>query len=435
MAGIILFPTLYAFSNSARSGNLERIAYEENFYQNFVIGLTNTQISNWTIIAVSIISILMIPILFTKLKEKENKTYAILLVITTIMILLPATSSIMNGFSYPSNRWVFAYSFILSYIVTLCFEKEGRYEKKQKNVMTIAFAVYSILLILIMAINKNMEIHNCINLIIGVVMIIVIVMENRKIKKIEYILKNRQIIIIPLIIININTIANYLYEDQKYASYFLDNNTVYELNDTLRGKMNKFKEAIEYIKANDKSFYRIAKCDNSINDTILHKNASLIYDYHPIQGYLSIGNGYVYNLSKNLEDNGYGVTDNINGMDRRTKITTLLATKYYVCNEEDSNYIPYGYKLYHQIGDTKIYINENYLQLGIMYKNYITKAEYEKLTPLEKEDIMLKVAVLEEKNKQIEETKNIEIEKAISLPYFEITENINKNQINVIRSR
>ena len=122
-------------------------------------------------------------------------------------------------------------------------------------------------------------------------------------------------------------------------------------------------------------------------------------------------------------------------MDRRTKITTLLATKYYICNEEDSNYIPYGYNLYHQIGDTQIYINKNYLPIGIMYKNYITKAEYEKLAPLEKEDVMLKAVVLEEKNKQIEETKNIETSKIISLPYLEISQKINKNQINVMRSR
>lgn len=431
MASIFFLPNIYAFLNSARLEYMETWKYEPNFYFNFIEGLITIKHSNWTIISLSSIVLLMIPILFTKLKEKESKTYAKLLVITTIMLLIPNISSVMNGFSSPNNRWVFAYSFILSYIVTLCFKREGNYEKRQKNVMAISLAIYIILITSIIILNKSINIKLYINLIICTIILAVLLLEKNNNKIINYISNNRQIIIIPLIIININIIAQELYRDKEYVNQFLVNDTQKQLSDTLRGKMECFKEAIEYIKQNDNELYRISKCDNTIDDSVLHKNASLIYDYHPIQGYLSIGNRYVYNLSRGLEDSTYNVTNNINGMDRRTKITTLLGTKYYICNGKDKGYIPYGYSLKKQIGDTQIYFNENYLPLGIVYDNYITKEKYDKLTPLEREEALLNTAVLEENIGQVEENKEIEIQSPISLPYIS-EEEIKENKIEVV---
>lgn len=428
MAGIILLPTIYAFFNSARLGYMEGWTYESSFYPNFIIGLTSIESSNWTVIGISSIIILMIPILFTKIKEKESKVFALLFIITTIMLLIPGISSIMNGFSYPSNRWIYTYSFILSYIVTLCFNTEGKYTKTQINSMGITYAIYALMVVLIGLIKGGKSLNIYINLIICAVIFVIILS-----KSTNFILKNKQIIIISLIILNINIIGQELYKSKGYANAFVENNTVESLNATLKGEMSNFKEAIEYIKENDNEFYRISKCDNSINDFIIHKNASLIHDYHPIQGYLSIGNGYVYNLSKSLEDNSYNITNNVNGMDRRSKITTLLGTKYYVCNEQNKKYVPYGYELYHKIGDTEIYLNKNNLSLGILYDNFITKEKYKELTPLEREDILLSTAVLKEKTDKVKE--NIEIEKQIEkvkiLPSKEIENLIQNNTVQV----
>ena len=40
---------------------------------------------------------------------------------------------------------------------------------------------------------------------------------------------------------------------------------------------------------------------------------------------------------------------------------SLLSNKYYICDKKDSRYVPYGYELYHEIGETTIYINKNTL--------------------------------------------------------------------------
>lgn len=432
MASIILLPTAYAFLNSARTGYEQTWQYAEGFYTNFFMGFICMRFSNWTVVSVASIILLMIPILFTKLKDREVKSYATLLLITTVMLLTPIVGSIMNGLSFPSNRWVFAYSFILAYIVVICFDKQLKYSKVQIIVMGTIFVLYCVLGIWItkLKIKANLDFYAFVG-IAGVIWCVILLsnIKNKMPKTINRILKYSYIIIFLLVICNIFLIGFTLYSKQGrgYVSEFLDNHSVTKISDTLSGKIHHFKEAVEYIKENDDGFYRIAKCDTS------NQNLSLLYNYHSIQTFLSIGNGYVYDLSCGLEDNSYSATTCINGMDRREKIMTLLGTKYYICNNKDVVYVPYGYQVYHEIGNTKIYVNENCLSIGIMYDNYILEEEYDKLTPLEKEDILLSSAVLEENADVIKKKEDIysEIDKGINIEYTEEAGLIKDNQIEI----
>lgn len=432
MASIILLPTIYAFLNSTRIGYEQTYSYSPNFYPNILIGLICMRFNNWTVISVSAIILLMIPILFTKLKEKEYKTYAILFIITTGMLLLPVIGSAMNGFSFPSNRWGFAYSFILSYIVTICFKKDLIYSKKQIAVMGICLIVYSMVGMCIthMKIKVNLDFYIAIT--IAFLIWIVIILKNIQYKKESNIIKYSHIIVIILVICNIGIIAFSLYSSKGkgYTKEFLNNNSTNNLSSTLNGKINNFKEAIEYIKEHDKEFYRIAKCDKT------NQNASLLYDYHSIQTFLSIGNGHVYSLSCGLEDNCYTTTQCINGMDRRTQAMTLLGTKYYICNKKSIGYVPYGYKLYHEVGDTIIYRNEHYISIGNVYDTYIKKEEYDRLSPLQKEQTLLTTAVVEEDISLVKKEEEIikQVDNINVLNYTEKEKKIQDNKIHITKS-
>ncbi len=427
MASVILLPTIYAFLNSARTGYEQTWQYSSGFYVNFFIGLISMRFNNWTVISVSSIILLMLPILFTKLKDKEVRIYAILFVITTLMLMLPIVASVMNGLSFPSNRWVFAYSFILSYIVTLCFDKKLQYSNKQMIMLGVFLAIYIVIGMWItkLKIKSNLDFYAA--MAIAVMIWFVILCSNTNNKILKGVFKHNNVIVMFLIVCNIGIMSLALYSKagKGYATEFLENNSATQSNDTVGGQIDCFKEAVQYIQERDKSFYRIAKCSSS------YQNASLIYDYLSIQTYVSIGNGYVYNLSCGLEDNCYTTTKCVDGMDRRTKIMTLLGTKYYICGNKKDVYVPYGYKLYHKIGNTSIYINENYLSPGIIYNQYILEEEYNKLTPLEKEDALLSMSVLEEDTSKIQKNQNIyeQIEKPISIKY----ENNNKIEDNKIQ--
>ena len=431
MSGVIFIPTIYAFLNSPRMEYEGINLYNNGFYKNFFIGIIVMKYKNYTMICVPSIILLMLPALFTKLKRKEAKAYIILFLIITVMLLLPWVSSFMNGLSFPNNRWVFVYAFILSYIITIGVNRKLKYSKSQMVIMSAGLVVYCLISMCIIKLNIAPNIDFYSSIIIAFLILLVIVVKN--ILKIHNKIINKitAIIILYLIIMNIAIVANYFYylrPEKQYVKEFLNNNTVTQQNDTINGDMDNFKEAIEYIKENDKEFYRIDK------NNIYTQNVSLIYDYLPIQTFFSIGNGSVYNLSLGLKDNHCRRVMCIRGMDERTKITTLLGTKYFICNEKEDVYAPYGYSLYKEMGNTRIYINNNYLPLGVFYDKYILKDEYDNLSPLQKEDALITVATLERDSKIVKKEENIidNLEDINSLSF--IQEPVVNNQFNITKN-
>ena len=179
------------------------------------------------------------------------------------------------------------------------------------------------------------------------------------------------------------------YYDNSYLSEFSKYKDIEKLYSTKKGNINHLNDAVEYIKENDDSIYRIAKYPVSIINT------SILYNYNGISSYYSIGNGCLYDFVKEMELNRYNALQ-IFDYNNRTDILTMVGVKYLISDEENSQYVPYGYSLYKQIEDTKIYKNDNYLPLGIFYDKYITKEQYDNLTTLEKQVSLLEYAKVDE---------------------------------------
>lgn len=425
MASLILLPTIYTFLNSARTESQQIITYTSGYYEFLFMGIVSMRFKNWTIIALSSIVILMLSVLFSKSREnKETKSCFVLFLVTTIMLLIPQAASMMNGFSFPSNRWVFAYSFILAYIVAICFDNNFRYSKEQKISMFIILVIYSIIgaWVTKLKIKQNLDYYA-----VGVIAYLIFIVISYKYKS-NISKKIANYIVLFLVIVNIFVLSSSLYfpKGKGYVKEFIESGTVEENCSNVNRKIENFDEAIKYIKENDKEFYRIAKKD------ISYQNLSIIYDYNPIQLFLSLGNQSVYNLSCYLDDNCYTSTRCVNGADRRTKYTTLLGNKYYICDIKDSRYVPYGYNLYHEIGNTQIYINQNYLTIGIVYDSYIYKEQFEQLSALEKEDSLITTAMIENNEDNIEIKNNrIKIDTPSKLQYTVKDDRIINNTINI----
>lgn len=404
IAGIILMPTIHSFIHSARSDEETICQYSGRYYQNiFTINLLTTNPNNWSIIGVSSIILLMLPILW--LKRKENKTYLVYFIVTTIMLLIPFIGSLMNGFSFPNNRWSFVYSFILAYIVTLCLQ--NKYTSKELKYMGSFLILYSIMGMIITVLldnSKSKTVLYMVQIIIAFFMFAVTIYQNTngitllpKIKINKY-----KTIILMLIVSNIGIMAYGLYTsyDRGYAKKFANIGKVEEQINTQLGGNKDYSRNIREIVEEDKGFYRISKVPHQL------ANYSIYYNYLSTEGYLSLGNKYVYDLSRELADNSYSVTRNVAGLGDRTKITTLLGNKYYIVDEKNQKYVPYGYSLAKEIKGVKTYQNNYPLSIGVSYNQYMLREEYEKLNPIEKEDALLKVAVID----KIEDLKGINLQ-------------------------
>lgn len=218
MASVILLPTIYAFLNSARTSYEQTYLYRSDFYEFFFMGFICMRHRNWTVIFVSSIILLMVPTLFTRLREKEYRTYASLFIITTIMLLIPLIASIMNGLSFPSNRWVFAYEFILSYIITICFENHLKYSKKQIMIMGIFLGIYTIIGICITKVKLKENLDFYMAIIIAILMWIIILLNNvrdKMPKNIQGIFKYSSIIVMLLVTCSIWSSSFALYSKRR----------------------------------------------------------------------------------------------------------------------------------------------------------------------------------------------------------------------------
>lgn len=401
IAGIILLPTIYAFLNSARSGEEVICQYGLDYYKSlFSINLLTVYGENWSYIGVSSIILLMLPILWSR--RKTHKVYAIYLLIATIILLVPFLGSMMNGFSFPNNRWSFMYAFILAYIVTLCFDKQ--YTKKEIRNMCLFLGVYSLAAIIAVLCMKSMScfVIYLIQILMAFFMLMVIGYQNfENVSPFEN--KKALPIILLLVILNIGIMAYGLYSsyDKNYAKQFVEAETCEEKLATQLGSNQNYAQNIQNIMENDKSFYRISKVPHQV------QNLSIYYGYASTECFLSLGNKYVYDLNRKLADNNYSTTSSIRGMGDRTKITTLLANQYYVVDVKNEKNIPYGYSLQEENGEVKTYRNDFPLSIGVSYSEYLLREEYEKLNPIEKEDALFKVAVIEKE----EDLKGLNLKK------------------------
>ena len=393
MSACILLPTIYGFLNSARVESDIAVVFKETFYEQFMMGYTIIENESWHIIGITSIFIPLFGVMLVNLRE--NKEVFTIFCIMTIMSLLPQIASIMNGFSYPTNRWIFAYIFIIVCIIVKNFRTNLKYDKREILSMIITTSIYINLSFILWKYNKANYFIFRINMIFAIVFILIVIIrkiiyiKNIKINKLVNITSSCMIVIV--VILNITVNANHFYgkSGSNYIASFSKYSQIDKKYKSENGKIEHFEEAIEYIKNNDKSIYRIGKLPLSL------ENTSLMYNYNSLSSYLSIGSKYVYEFAKSIDLNNSAKNKTaITDMNNRTQAMTFLGTKYIICNQESEKYIPYGYKKIKTIENTQIYENLNSLNIGIFYDKYIQDEEYNNLEAIEREIALLDYATI-----------------------------------------
>lgn len=195
------------------------------------------------------------------------------------------------------------------------------------------------------------------------------------------------------IVININMIfgENYSYNSKDYVN-----------KGTLEKEMNT--ADVKMIKSiKDDSFYRTERLRS-------RSNKSAYCNFNQTGFYYSIIPGKMTDMyvSTCLSDCYRSYV--IKGLENRIGMLALASTKYYVNYGGKS---PYGFeKIKEETIDGKkvcLYENKNYLPLGVTYSSYMTRTDYDKLNPIERELALLNSSVVDNKiaNKIFENNKTI----------------------------
>ncbi len=132
----VLFPVLATFFGSERSGvsNDIPLLYKESYYRNF-LGYVNSGAQEgpyWIRLGFAAFAVMAALLLISRKKKKEEKALLGGLVLLLLFCMLPAAAHMMNGFSYPANRWTWAFAMLMAYIFVVEYPVFRELGKKEK---------------------------------------------------------------------------------------------------------------------------------------------------------------------------------------------------------------------------------------------------------------------------------------------------------------
>lgn len=174
---------------------------------------------------------------------------------------------------------------------------------------------------------------------------------------------------------------------------------------------------------NDQGFYRVDQNKYFLDSDFL-SNDNLVYGFPAPYAYNTMNNGYINDTIEFFNVVNHNNSVGYNGFNERSALNSINHVKYLIVRESEKISIPYGFKLYDTIqlekfaenrynritntgaieydGKEKVYEtayifrNENFIDFGFVYHQYIKENSLEQFSSLSKENILLEAAILAE---------------------------------------
>lgn len=378
LSAVVLLPVLAAFFNNGRFGagyeaNLFHypIKYYVMFANSFIA--PNITLGFWTQCTFAAIVPAAILVVF-----RNSKYYRLRIVflIGTVSLLIPYIGYLMNGFSYVSNRWEFGYSFIIAFLFTSVYDDLFHLNNTDKRLLAAGTLLYGVLGFF------DPSIYILYAFLILCLTNVCILIFNRYTRNINL----QRTVIFTMVFINlgINGYLTYSVRFGNYVSEFIES-----------GQADRIIEdsAVSLIdNISDSSFYRVEVYGNK------QHNEGMLLGFHDVSGYFSIMDKRLSEYMAGLELVSQKASYRFDNMDYRTALSTLAGVKYLLTSAKETT--PYGYKLIEKESTTGktyyLYENQFALPLGYGYQSYVSRKVYETLNPIQKQEIMLRTAVIDD---------------------------------------
>ena len=160
-------------------------------------------------------------------------------------------------------------------------------------------------------------------------------------------------------------------------------------------------EAVNYLKARDKSFFRVYK--NYGSGLAIHRsiNDAKVQDFYGTSSYSSFNQpSYIRFLEEmNIIDGGVEAqTRWATGVGGVLLLHAMANVKYSLVKKNASGFLGFGYDSIYCAGDVTILQNKYFLPLGYTYDNFIRLKDFRKLVPEDKWIIINKACVIGDSN-------------------------------------
>lgn len=268
MSAAILLPVILTFIGDNRNGVQYPLTllYDADFYRNFLAAYTTSHNQAYqTYLGFNAVALPAICLLYFK-RKPEEKPLRILFLLATAALLIPVFGWALNGFSYMANRWVWAYSLLVAYIVTIQWQKLCHITVGQAVACVGALALYSLLAIPLMTTDTR-------NISVSVLLAFLIIVLCALAPKVK---KKHLATALVLVLVLTSFTGNAAYFYSSHGKHKTDTFVATEkVNRRIKGASGrKVKKAAK----SDKSFYRYTGDNVECNEELLaHMSGSSFY--------------------------------------------------------------------------------------------------------------------------------------------------------------
>lgn len=411
IAGIILLPVIMMFLSDSRMSVSQpfHLFYPLSYYSQLPSVFITNKNPYYLCLGFGAPAVLSIFLLF--MEKGKDKLLKILVIVCIVISLFPIGGRILNGMSYMSNRWCWAFVLLGIYIMAYKWDDLLATSAKEKKLLIFLSIVYYAI-ILFFDKSRSAEAFS----VIPLFFITLLLIGQDKIARNQ--IPHRQALLLAVVAVSIINISFWKFSPgaSNYVADFRENSKLWaeewENNET--GIVKAFAKD-SYPRYSGKSITDNANMVNQISNTGYYFS-------------ISIPSVSDYRQDLNMREDLFQA---YRGYDDRTTPITLAGVGYYVTKSRDNKGLPYGYeflgsgnaksvlqeqykeKLKNELGISEltkeqerkvnnkvnnvydVYKNRYALPIGYCYSSYITEDIWNILDPVQKQQILLETAIID----------------------------------------
>ena len=379
---ILLLPVIIAFMGNARSSSgvnyFSIFLYQRKYYQSLILQSIGFHLpgrgTSLNFIALAYCG----GIVLLLKKSKERFPYKASLILGVVFTLFPIFAYVLHAFSYPMNRWHFAFAFIIGAVLMEVYEDLLNLTLLQKIGIVLGIIFYY------MAYKRYAE--GALDVKYAAIILILTAIVLFVVNEIPFMSKFHlnHLLLLGLACFSVSFAG--------FGHYSTRLSTVID-------SYVSFDEAYDLLGEQEDSLFRSANIKVNQLDRVdamneLIPNWGIIRHIPTTSNYYSITDKNVSDSLENLGLNQYQYKFKFKKLDMREGLLNLYHTKYIIINKLNGAKIPNGYKLIKSDDTHSLYENKNIVPFGYTYNTYVTEKDFEKANAVQREQTMTQNAVI-----------------------------------------
>ena len=382
IAAATLLPTVFEMFGSARfSLDRQVTSYPFTMYWSIIANLTSgSRVELYsTYCGISAVAILAVMILFAR--RRQNTVLKAAWLVFLAMLMTPWAGVVLNGFSYMQNRWVWAFAMLEAFILARVCPDMTKLTGREKLTLAALLTGYCALAFWNREVRSEWSLLGAAVLLLLAVFVLCGDAAGRRL--------TRGVLLAGCcvgVVVNIG----YMFgaDESTILEEYMAPGTAWNAN-VQNNPANLLKQL------DDSSLWRY---DTSMDVPV---NSAMLMDLHGVSYFFSLNNGY---LSQWMAEMGYSSATEFDytGLHGRSVMDSLLGVKYFLANTNAAHTMPHGYDTQPAIAmdvagvNVGAYPSDDALPIGYTAAARVSRADYEALTPVQRQDALLNGVLLED---------------------------------------